>query len=235
MKEEVKKVLLSNQDSKYKDFSFELNLYHKHKSIGVRIPILRNYAKELSRKYELDYLLENIDEEYYEEILLKGFIIGEYKKLSFNELVIHIDNHINKITDWSMCDTFAASLKITNKYQKEIWDYLQKKLNSKKEFTVRFALVMILDYYINDEYKDKIYHIIQNVNNDAYYVKMANAWLLSYMFIKCFNDTINFINHNKIDKWTLSKGISKACESFRISQEEKNILKKIQEHVKEKD
>jgi 3-methyladenine DNA glycosylase AlkD len=94
---------------------------------------------------------------------------------------------------------------------------------------------MILDYYISDEYKDKIYHIIQNVNNDAYYVKMANAWLLSYMFIKCFNDTINFINHNKIDKWTLSKGISKACESFRISQEEKNILKKIQEHVKEKD
>ena len=235
MKEEVKKALLSKQETKYHDFSLELNLYHRYKSIGVRIPIIREYAKILSKEYDIDYLINNIDEEYYEEILLKGFIIGNYKNLSYDELVKYIDNHLPKIKDWSMCDTFVTSLKITKKYPDKLWDFLLKKLKSKNEFDVRFSLVMILNYYINDNYKDQIYEIIKSIKNEAYYVKMANAWLLSYMFISYFDDTIKFINHNKIDSWTLNKGINKAIESYRISNEEKNILRKIREHVKERD
>ena len=231
---EVKEFLLKNQDKNYKDFSLELSLYHKYKSIGVRIPIIRNYAKVLSKEYSLDYLINNIDEEYYEEVLLKGFIIGNYKDLSYDELIKYIDNHLAKITDWCMCDTFVASLKIVKKYQDKLWDYINKKLKSKKEFYIRFALVMILNYYINDKYKDKIYEIIKSVKNTEYYVKMGNAWLLSYMFIEYFNDTVNYINHNEIDKWTLNKGINKALESYRVSDENKTILKKIREHVKEK-
>ena len=232
---EVKEYLINNKDPKYKDFSLELNLYHKYKSIGVRIPVIRNLGKELSKKYSIDYLINNIDEEYYEEILLKGFIIGNYRNLTYDELINYIDNHLPKITDWSMCDTFVTSLKITKKYLDKIWNYLLKKLKSKKEFDIRFALVMILNYYINDDYKDKIYDVIKSVKNEEYYVKMANAWLLSYMFIKYFDDTIKYINHNKIDKWTLIKGINKANESYQVSSDKKIILGKIREHVKEQD
>lgn len=228
---EVKEVLISKRDSNYQEFSDNLNLCKGHRSIGVRIPILREYAKVLSKKYSLDYLIKNIDEEYYEEILLKGFIIGNYKDLTFSELTDYIDNHLTKIDDWSMCDTFVASLKITKKYLDELWDYIIKKLDSKKEFEVRFSLVMILNYYINDTYKDKIYEIIKNVKLDEYYVKMANAWLLSYMFIKYFDDTINFIKNNKLDEWTLRKGITKACESYKINNDQKTILKKIRERI----
>lgn len=234
MKNDVKEFLLSKKDPKYRDFSFELNLYHNYKSIGVRIPIIRDYAKSLSKNNCLEYLINNIDEEYYEEILLKGFIIGNYKNLSLEELEKYINNHLKKIKDWSMCDTFVTSLKITKKYSNELWKFLLKKLKSKNEFDIRFSLVMILNYYINDKYKDEIYEIIKNVNSDAYYVKMANAWLLSYMFIKYFDDTIYFINHNTIDNWTLLKGINKACESLRISNQNKNILGKIRSHMKER-
>lgn len=229
--QEVKEYLLSKKDSKYYDFSLELNIYHKYKSIGVRIPIIRDYAKKLSKEYSLDYLIKNIDEEYYEEILLKGFIIGNYKDLTYDELVSYIDNHLPKIKDWSMCDTFVASLKITKKYLDKLWKYLNKKLNSKKEFDVRFSLVMLLNYYINDDYKDKIYEVIKSVKNEEYYVKMANAWLLSYMFINYYDDTINFIKKNKIDSWTLRKGITKAIESFKISVENKKILAKIRKEI----
>ncbi len=231
---EVKEFLLKNQDKKYNDFSFELNLYHKYKSIGVRIPIIRNFGKELSKKYSIDYLINNIDDEYYEEILLKGFIIGNYSNLTYEELIYHIDNHLPKITDWSMCDTFVTSLKITKKYQDKLWDYLLDKLNSPSEFEVRFVLVMLLNYYINDKYKDRIYAIIKNIKRDDYYIKMANAWLLSYMFIYYYDDTINYIKTNKIDKWTLNKGITKAMESFRINDDQKRILGKIRVNVKEK-
>ena len=231
---EVKETLLSKKDPRYQEFSTELNLYHKYKSIGVRIPIIREYAKKLSKEYSIDYLINNIDEEYYEEVLLKGFIIGCYKNLSYEELIYYIDNHLPKITDWSMCDTFVASLKITSKYLDKLWDYINEKLNSNKEFDVRFSLVMILNYYIKDDYKEKIYEIIKNIKLDDYYVKMANAWLISYMFVKYFNDTVKFINHNKLDNWTIKKGIRKALESYRISDDNKKILVKIYDHLKEK-
>ena len=231
MKEEVKEYLLSKQDQKYQNFSLELNIYHNYRSIGVRIPIIRNYAKELSKNNSLEYLMDNISEEYYEEILLKGFIIGCYKDLSYDDLIKYINKHLPKIKDWSMCDTFAASLKITKKYQKKLFNYLKKLLNSKKEFDVRFALVMFLNYYINDEYKNQIYEIIKSINNQEYYVKMANAWLLSYMFINYFNETIEFIKNNKFDNWTLRKGITKSIESYKISEDHKKILSIIRKKI----
>lgn len=232
---EVKEYLLSKADKRYQDFSFELNISRKYKSIGVRIPIIREYAKNLSKKYTIDYLISNINEEYYEEILLKGFIIGSYKNLTYDELIYYINGHLPKIKDWSMCDTFVTSLKIVKKYHDKLWNYLKELLKSKDEFTVRFALVMILNYYICDEYKDEIYKIIKNLKREEYYIKMANAWLLSYMFINYFDDTINFVNNNEIDRWTIQKGITKAIESLRISPDNKKILAKIREHFKNKD
>lgn len=230
----VKDYLLSKSDKKYQDFSDNLNICKGYRSIGVRIPLLRDYAKSLSKEYSLDYLINNIDEEYYEEILLKGFIIGNYKNFTYDELTYYIDNHLPKINDWSMCDTFVASLKITKKYQKELWKYIINKLNSKKEFDVRFSLVMILNYYICDEYKDRIYDVIKSVKNEDYYIKMANAWLLSYMFINYFEDTISFITNNKLDSWTIKKGLTKSIESYKLNDEQKRILRKIRDNVKEK-
>ena len=232
---EVKEYLLNNSDSTYRDFSENLNICIGYRSIGVRIPVLRDYAKYLSKNYSLEYLIKNIDEEYYEEILLKGFIIGNYSKLTYDELIFYIDNHLPKIRDWSMCDTFVASLKITKRYLNELWDYLIKKLDSNEEFIVRFSLVMLLNYYIKDEYKNKIYTVIKNIKNDKYYVKMANAWLLSYMFINYFDDTIKFINQNKLDNWTIRKGITKAIESHKITDDKKRILVKIRDYFKSKE
>lgn len=229
---EVKEFLISNQDKKYLDFSENLNICIRYKSIGVKIPVIRNYAKYLSKEYSLDYLINNIDEEYYEEILLKGFIIGNYKDLTYDELTNYIDKHLPKIKDWSMCDTFASSLKITKKYQDRLWDYLIKKLYSKNEFDVRFSLVMILNYYINDSYKDKIYDVIKSIKREEYYIKMANAWLISYMFINYFDDTIDFIKENIFDIWTIRKGITKSIESYRISDDKKRVLKIIKKNIK---
>ena len=227
---EVKEFIIKNQDKKYLNFSDGLGTGSDKKRIGVRIPLLRNYAKHLSHEYSLDYLMDNIDEEYYEEVMLKGFIIGNYK-LIYDELVKYIDYFLPKISDWALCDTFVAGLKISKKYPQELWKYIEEKLNSKNEFTVRFSLVMILNYYINDEYKNKIYDVIENTKLDKYYVKMANAWLISYMLINYFDDTVKFLNNSKLDSFTKRKGITKAIESLRISEENKKVLRIIRNRI----
>lgn len=196
--------------------------------IGVRLPILREYAKKLSNENSLDYWLKYIEEDYYEEILIKGILIGLYKKLSFEELNGYIRYYVQKITNWALCDTFCSGLKITKKYKTEIWNIIKEYLKSEKEFEVRFALVMILNYYIEDEYIEDIFKIINKVKLDKYYTKMANAWLISYCFIKEYDKTIEFYKTKcKIDVWTYNKGIQKALESYRLTDEQKEELKEM--------
>ena len=229
LNDKVKNKLLQHADEGYIEFSKNLGVGNDDsKRIGVRIPILRKYAKELSKKYKLDFLIKNIDEEYYEELLFKAILIGEYPKLEWTELEKYIRYYVPKIYDWSLCDTFCSGLKITKKYPKEVWKLIEEYLTSKDEFEVRFGLVMILNYYINDEYIEKIYKIINEVTLDKYYVKMANAWLISYCVIKEYDKTIEFLKNDcKVDDWTYKKGIQKSIESYRVSEEHKNELRNL--------
>lgn len=196
--------------------------------IGIRVPEVKNYAKKLSKENSLDYWLKSIKEDYYEEILLKGILIGLYKNLSIDELKRYIDYYVPKIRNWALCDTFCSGLKITNKYKKDVWKIIKNYLKSDKEFEVRFSLVMILNYYIDEEYLNDIFKIINNVKVDAYYTKMGNAWLISYCFIKFYDETYEFYKNNcTVDNWTYNKGIQKAIESYRLTDEQKNNLKKM--------
>ena len=117
LKTEIKQELLKLEDKKYLEFSKGLNPQMKDvKQIGIRIPLIRQYAKDLSKKYDLEYLMENIDEEYYEELMLKGFLIGLYRKISYEDLEENINIFVPKIYDWAICDSFCNSLKITKKH-----------------------------------------------------------------------------------------------------------------------
>lgn len=221
--------LLKYADQEYLEFSRDLNVGNTDvKQIGVRIPILREISKELSKEYDLEYLIDNINENYYEEIMLKGMLISQYKNLEWHELEKYIKYYIPKIFDWCLCDTFCSSLKISKKYLKQIKELIQNYLKSNKEFEVRFGLVMLLNYYICDEYIEEIFKVINDITLDKYYVKMANAWLISYCAIKYYDRTLSFLKNDcRIDKWTYNKGIQKSIESFRITKERKEELKKL--------
>ncbi len=230
MKEEIKTYLLLNQDIKYRDFSNKLSKTIQ-KKVGVKIPLLRNYAKTLLKNHSMKELYDNIDEEYYEEIMLKGIIIGLEKKLTEEEFLDYIKDFVPKINDWSICDIFVSGLKLTKKYYKKTWFLLKEYLSSNNEFEIRFALVMILNYYLNDEYLDEIYLLLNKIQYDEYYVKMAKAWLLSYMIIKYYDKTLKYLKNSNIDKWTYKKAITKALESLRINDVQKKELRNIRDDI----
>lgn len=225
----IKEKLLSLRDDKLLEFEQKLNAKDNNlKQLGVRIPLLRNYAKELIKEYDLEYLINNIDEEYYEELMLKGFLIGHLKDYSIFEKYVY--DFVPKISDWAICDTFCASLKITKKYPKEMYEVINHFLSSKSEFEVRFSLVMLLDYYLIDDYIDKVLEISNSIKSDKFYIKMANAWLLSFALIKYYDKTYNFLKNDCVlDKWTYNKTIQKARESFRLTNKQKEKLLKLKD------
>ena len=227
---EIKQELIQMSDSKYK--SFHSNLCPGISNIlGIRVPILREYAKKIIKKYSFEELINNIDDEYYEEIMLQGMLIGLNSKEDFNVIKKYIEDYIPKIDNWAICDTFCAGLKIVNQNKENMWDFIKQYLDSDKEFYLRFAIVIILDYYIEEKYLEEIFRIFNNIQSEYYYVKMAIAWAISICLIKYYDKTINYLkNNSKIDKWTYNKSLQKAIESYRITKDQKELLKNIKKY-----
>ena len=225
MKNNIKEKLFELADLKYKEFHSGL-CPGTNNILGVRVPILRNYAKELSKQYKIEELLNEIDNEYYEEIMLKGMLIGLEKS---DILIIqdHIKAFLPQIDNRAICDVFCGGLKITKKYKHEMWEFIQKYLKSDKEFDIRFGVVMILSYFIDEEYLQKDFKIFDSIDNNVYYVQMAIAWAISVCLVKFYDETIKYLLTAKLDIFTYNKSIQKALESYRITSIQKEELKKM--------
>lgn len=226
MEQEIKEKLLELSDPKYKEFHGGL-CPGTENIIGVRVPVLRKYAQELFKEKDWKQTIEEIDNEYYEEIMLQGMLIGQAKNEDINTILKYVEKYVPKIDNWAICDVFCAGLKITKKYKKEMWNFIKKYLKSDKEFEKRFAVVMILDYYIDEEYLEEDFKIFDDIKHEGYYVKMAVAWAISLCLIKYYEDTLEYLKKSKIDNWTYNKAIQKAIESYRISDSQKNFLRKL--------
>lgn len=222
MENKIRQDLFEMQDLKYKEFHSSLcpNLDY---IIGVKVPKLREYAKELYKNNNLEDI--KIEDKYYEELVIQGMLIGFQIKAPIEEVIKQIKEFIPKINSWAVCDVFCSGLKITKKYPYEMFKLIKQYLKSKQEYEVRFAIVMLLNYYINDKYIDEVLKILDNIKSDKYYVQMANAWAISICLIKYYNKALEFLKTTKIDDFTYNKGIQKAIESYRITNEQKDFLR----------
>lgn len=222
--ENIRNTLFELQDKAYQEFHSGL-CPNVNDIIGVRIPELRKLAKKISKENPKEYL-EKVPKEYYEEKMLQGFVIG-YMKATLEERLTYLDKFVPVIDNWAICDCCASTFKFTNQYQKEMWKYIQKYLSSKKEFELRFAVIMLMDYYITEEYIDKVLEIYNNINNEGYYVKMGIAWALSVCYVKFQSKTMKLLQNNQLDDFTYNKALQKMIESDRIDNMSKRKLKEM--------
>ena len=226
MYKKIRQDLLDLQDKKYKEFHSSL-CPGTDNIIGVRIPILRNYAKKLSKQENFREYISFNKTVYYEEVMLQGMLIGLIKNCDIKEILTMLKNFVPKIDNWAVCDICCAGLKVVNKNKETVWNFIQKYLKSKKEFELRFAIVMMLDYFIDEKHIDKVLNILDSIKHEAYYVKMAVAWTISVAFVKFQDKTMKYLKKNNLDDWTYNKALQKICESFRVSKHMKEKIKRM--------
>lgn len=177
--------LLSLQDTKYQKFHSALcpgidNI------IGIRIPVLRKLANEILRDGDYPTYLQKALYEpfvYSEEATLCGMILG-LLKIDFTELLENLNIFVPRIDNWAVCDVTCGGLKVFKKNQAQGREFLQQYLASPREYELRFAVVMLMNYYNDDTYIDNTLKELNNVRHEGYYVKMAVAWALSLCFVK---------------------------------------------------
>lgn len=229
MRNNIQDELFKLKDEKYKDFSLKLLPGLPEESfLGVRIPLLRKLAKEVaSEPYWEEYLKEE-DDLFFEEKMLQAILIGLIK-VSPREKLELIEDFLPKIDNWSVCDSFCNSLKFAReeKNQEMVWKYIEPLFYHKEEYQVRFASVMALNYFLKPEYLEGVLRLYDSVNHEGYYAKLAVSWGISAAFVKDPVKTMEFLKNNSLDDFTYNKAVQKLRDSFRLTLEEKELLKKL--------
>lgn len=220
----VKEQLKILSEPQYRKFSSKL-LPGTENVLGVRLPALRNLAKEISKGDWKTYL-ENALDDTFEEIMIQGLVIG-YVKAEPSEIISALENFIPKIDNWSVCDSTVMGLKAADKNQNIFFELAEKYLKSGKEFYVRFGAVMLLAHFVNEEYISKTLDLINNTEFKEYYAKMAAAWAVSVCYVKFPKETLVYLKKSTLDDWTFNKSIQKIKESFRVSAGDKIMLEKM--------
>lgn len=220
----IKELLHSLSEENYKDFQYKLVPNAKN-ILGVRVPILRKIAKGIAKANWKDFL-EKQNRESYEELLLEGYVIG-YAKMDIDEALAYLEKFIPKINNWAICDGSISTLTFTKKNMDKVYEFIKPYLESDEEFEVRFAVVMLLTFYINEIYIDDILLLLDKILNRSYYVSMGIAWAISICYVKFPQKTETFLNTNNLDDFTHNKSIQKITESLRIDKDTKIRVKKL--------
>lgn len=212
---DIKKQLDEEAEESYRTFASSLIPYTRFPIIGVRIPRLRKLAKKIYKEYSEEYLKEEIT--CFEEVLLHAFVIGMNNDI--NTIVDNINAFLPMIDNWSTCDSFCSSLKIIHQNADYFWKYVEEWIVDNSMFTKRFGYVLMLNYYVNDAYYKKCIDCVVKNPSDEYCVYMAQAWLLSMIYVTYPNDVIEVLPLMNIH--TRKKTILKIQDSRQISKEDK--------------
>lgn len=236
MNSDLIKKLNENADGKFADFNAKLIPgVPREKVIGVKIPVLRKIAKDMAKSPDCKNFFRE-EHFYLEEFLIHGFLLGYVKFSEAEGLIYEIEKFLPMIDNWAVCDCTVSGLKTVKKYHDVFYEKAKEWLNSEKPFTVRFAIVLLLDYYLEkDTFDEEILPTLASINSEEYYVNIAVAWYFSFALIKQYEKTIKYFEEGKIsNEWIHNKALQKAIESYRITDETKNYLRTLKTATKRK-
>ena len=225
---DIQKYLFSQADQKYRDFTLPLIPNVDVKTfIGVRLPVLKKYAKEIDEKSRKEFL-NDLPHVYHEENVLHAFILSNIK--DYQEFINYVDAFLPYVTNWSVCDTICN--KHLNKHKEELIKDVYRWLKSIEIYRVRYAVKCLMNYYLNEDFKEEHLERVKEVKLDDYYVKMMIAWYLATGLAKNYESFVKVIEDHSFDTFIHNKAIQKAVESYRVSEEHKNYLKTLKDSKK---
>ena len=218
---EIQKYLFSQQDPGYRAFTLPLiPTIDPDTFIGVRLPVMKKYAKELGAKEREEFLSE-LPHRYHEENILHAFILSSIKE--YDEFIPKVDAFLPFVENWSVCDTICN--KYLAKYKEPLLKEIYVWLPSEEIYRVRYGVKCLMNYYLGDDFAPEHLQKVKEIKLTDYYVRMMIAWYLATGLAKNYDDFVKPIEEKWFDDFTHNKAIQKAIESYRVSEEHKQYLK----------
>jgi len=206
----------------FKEFTKKI-VNSKSEVIGVKTDVIKSLAKsivETNSKQFLDYK----DVTFYEQKLLYGFVLA-YSKLKLQEFEKYFNFYLSIIDSWAIVDSPICAMKIIKNNKDYFFEKLVNNLNHKNPFAVRFSVVAFFKFYLTDNYVDKVIEIYKTLKSEHYYINIGLSWGICEILIKHFDKGVNLLQTKQLSAIVQNKAIQKACESFRITEQQKQFLK----------
>jgi 3-methyladenine DNA glycosylase AlkD len=220
--EDILKKLYSLQDTKYRDFQGKLlPTVDPETIIGVRTPALRKLAKELAKQDDIGTFLDTLPHSCFDENQLHAFILSELK--DYDRCITLVDRFLPYVDNWATSDQLSP--RVFRKHKSELLAQIKSWLKSDTTYTVRFAVGMLMQHFLDDSFSSAYPKMVAAIKSDEYYINMMRAWYFATALAKQYDAIIPYIEQKKLDAWTHNKAIQKAVESYRITSEQKEYLK----------
>ena len=220
--DEIRSELIKLQDPSYRDFQVNLiPTVAPEKIIGVRTPELRTLAKALSKRDDISVFLDDLPHSSFEENQLHAFILSVMKDAE--ACIKLVDKFLPYVDNWATCDQMSP--KIFKKHKELLLGFVNEWIKSDHTYTRRFAIGMLMEHFLDDDFKTSYLTKVSKIRSDEYYVNMMIAWFFATALAKQYDYTVPYIEKQKLDIWTHNKSIQKAVESYRITEEQKAYLK----------
>lgn len=224
--EQITQGLWDLQDCSYRDFQAKLiPTLDKEKIIGVRTPALRKYAKEFMHHPQVKAFLLRLPHTYYEENNLHGELLCLMYKKDLEGFLAQLEKYLPYIDNWATCDMLAP--KVFCQDLSLVYQKIQTWLASEQEYTVRFGIVSLMRFYLDEAFQPEMLDRLMQVQLDTYYVNMALAWYYSMALVKQYEAVIPLLENHVLKPFVHNQTIQKACDSKRFSQTQKAYFKSL--------
>ena len=222
--DEIRAELQSLQDTGYRDLQCKILPTVKSETIiGVRTPDLRQLAKRVSKRDDVEVFLNDLPHTCFDENQLHAFIISGIK--DFKRCVDSVSRFLPYIDNWATCDQLSP--KVFSKHKEELLPWIRGWIADGNTYTVRFGVGMLMQHYLDDAFDSAYPSLVAEIRSEEYYVRMMVAWYFATALAKQYETIIPFLEKKRLDVWTHNKTIQKAVESYRITPEQKDYLKSL--------
>ena len=224
----ITNMLWEKADGGYRDFQSKLiPSLPKESIIGVRTPALRALAKELKGSELAASFLQELPHAYYDENQLHAILLSSSK--DYEECRELLERFLPYVDNWATCDILSP--KVLRKRPEATLEAIQRWLGSTHSYTVRFGMEMLMSYYLDALFEPRFLAWVAADRSEEYYVRMMVAWFFATALAKQYEATLPFLEQGLLPEWTHKKTIQKACESYRITAEQKLYLRSLR-HVR---
>ena len=189
--------------------------------LGARFPQLRKLTKELRGTAEAEAFLAALPHALFEENLLHALLLNEQR--DYAATLAAMERFLPFVDCWSVCDTLRP--KSFARHKDELIAEIPRWLADEKPYTRRFGLAMLMSYFLNEAFSPEQLDWAVQTRGEDYYVRMMQAWYFATALAKQYEATLPILTERRLEPWTHNKTIQKACESFRVSDEHKTVLR----------
>ncbi len=218
----IRERIMEFKDEGYREFQSKLvpNI-SPDTIVGVRTPDMKKIAKEFFGTPEGEKFLKELPHELYEENLIHIFMVSMIK--DFDECVEALETFLPYVDCWPVCD--QSSPGVFKKHHEELLPLIKKWIASEHVYTARYGLRMLMNEFLDTDFKEEYLELAASKQGEDYYLKMMVAWYFATALAKQYDAAVKYIEERRLEPWIHKKSIQKAVESFRVSDEHKEYLK----------